>query len=67
MKGFGGSLRNSLGPDFVFEKQDEHSLRDYKNLSYLMRAILIDILLVMETIKQTFITLVFADEFGKKR
>lgn len=41
-KGFGGNLRNDSSLDFAFEKMKNKRLGNYKKLSYLMRAILVD-------------------------
>lgn len=40
--GFGGNLRSDSSLDFAFEKLEDKKLGDYKKLSYLLRAILVD-------------------------
>jgi prophage maintenance system killer protein len=41
-EGFGGNLRSDSSLDFALEKQNENKLGEYKKLSYLLRAILVD-------------------------
>src|SRR3989344_1284932 len=41
-KGFGGTLRNDASLDFALDKQEDKKLGEYKKLSYLLRAILVD-------------------------
>ncbi|PIN91487.1 hypothetical protein COU57_00335 [Candidatus Pacearchaeota archaeon CG10_big_fil_rev_8_21_14_0_10_32_14] len=40
--GFGGTLRNDSSLDFAIDKQNDKKLGEYKKLSYLLRAILVD-------------------------
>ena len=41
-RGFGGGLRNDSSLDFAIDQQENNKLGDYKKLSYLLRAILVD-------------------------
>ena len=41
-KGFGGNLRSDSSIDFAFDMAREKKLGNYKKLSYLIRAILVD-------------------------
>jgi len=40
--GFGGNLRNDNSIDFAISKQSDSKIGDFKKLSYLLRAILVD-------------------------
>ncbi len=41
-QGFGGNLRSDSSLDYAVEMQENNKLGDYKKLSYLLRAILVD-------------------------
>ena len=41
-EGFGGNLRSDSSIDFAFSKIEDSKLGDYKQLAYLLRAILVD-------------------------
>jgi len=41
-RGFGGGLRNDASVDFAVDVQSNNKLGEYKKLSYLWRAILVD-------------------------
>ncbi|MBU2104256.1 MAG: Fic family protein [Nanoarchaeota archaeon] len=41
-RGFGGNLRSESSIDFAFNKIRDSKIGDYKQLAYLLRAILID-------------------------
>jgi len=41
-QGFGGNLRSDASIDFAFNKIEDSKLGDYKQLAYLLRAILVD-------------------------
>ena len=40
--GFGGNLRSDSSLDFAFSKIEDSKIGDYKQLAYLLRAILVD-------------------------
>jgi len=40
--GFGGNLRSDSSLDFAFDKIEDSKIGDYKQLAYLLRAILVD-------------------------
>jgi len=65
-KGFGGSLRNEASLSFALEQQQNNKLGEYKQLAYLIRAILVDHIFT-DGNKRTamFLALAFADEFNK--
>lgn len=41
-RGFGGNLRSDSSLDFAFSKIEDSKIGDYKQLAYLLRAILVD-------------------------
>ncbi len=65
--GFGGNLRSSASLDFALEMQNSKKLGDYKKLSYLWRAILVDHPF-SDGNKRTaaFVALVFAEDCKKQ-
>jgi len=62
-QGFGGNLRSNASIDFAFNKIEDSKLGDYKQLAYLLRAILVDHPF-SDGNKRTAMFLVFA--FAKK-
>ena len=62
-QGFGGNLRSDASIDFAFNKIEDSKLGDYKQLAYLLRAILVDHPF-SDGNKRTAMFLVFA--FAKK-
>ena len=62
-QGFGGNLRSDASIDFTFNKIEDSKLGDYKQLAYLLRAILVDHPF-SDGNKRTAMFLVFA--FAKK-
>lgn len=65
--GFGGNLRSDSSLDFAFEKLEDKKLGDYKKLSYLLRAILVDHPFSDGNKRTaTFVALAFTEKNNKK-
>ena len=65
-QGFGGNLRSDASIDFTFNKIEDSKLGDYKQLAYLLRAILVDHPF-SDGNKRTAMFLVFAFAKEKKK
>lgn len=66
-KGFGGGLRSDSSLDFAMEKQEDKKLGEYKKLSYLLRAIVVDHPFTDANKRTaTFIAFIFAEENKKQ-
>ena len=64
--GFGGNLRSGSSLEFAFEKLKDAKLGDFKKLSYLMRAILVNHPF-SDGNKRTAMFIAFAFAKGKKK
>lgn len=66
-KGFGGNLRSDSSLDFAFIKIQDSKIGSYKQLAYLLRAILVDHPFSDGNKRTaTFLALAFAEEKNKK-